>query len=46
LVNLLSNSLKFTKSNGIIKIEASVSEQNTTIAVSDNGCGIEENKLN
>ena len=43
--NLVSNSIKFTNSNGIIKISAEHENSNITFSVSDNGIGIEPERL-
>jgi len=45
LVNLISNALKYTNSNGQVTITAADSGDNTTIAVSDTGIGISEEDL-
>ncbi|HPM00235.1 MAG TPA: ATP-binding protein, partial [Bacillota bacterium] len=45
LVNLISNALKYTNSNGRVTITASDSGDNTTITVSDTGIGISEEDL-
>ncbi|HRU41802.1 MAG TPA: ATP-binding protein, partial [Candidatus Diapherotrites archaeon] len=45
LVNLISNALKYTDSNGQVTITAADSGNNTTIAVSDTGIGISEEDL-
>jgi len=44
LNNLLSNSLKYTNENGLIKVFLKHQGQNATIIVSDNGIGIPKNK--
>lgn len=44
LNNLLSNSLKYTNENGLIKISLKHQGQNATIIVSDNGIGIPKEK--
>jgi len=46
LRNLISNAIKFTHTNGQITIFAQNNENQTTISVSDNGVGIEENIKN
>lgn len=45
LLNLLSNSLKFTPPNGEIVLRLSASRPNLFLTVSDNGCGIAPNLL-
>ncbi|WP_419905746.1 sensor histidine kinase [Kiloniella sp.] len=45
LLNLLSNSAKFTPDGGKITLRASTSEKNTKIVVMDNGVGIPPEKL-
>lgn len=40
LVNLLSNAFKFTKENGIIRINVKDDGEHVFISVFDNGCGI------
>ncbi len=45
LRNLVSNAIKFTNSSGIININAEQNSKNVTIAVSDNGIGIEPDEL-
>ncbi len=44
LNNLLSNSLKYTNENGLIKVFLKHQGQNATIIVSDNGIGIPKEK--
>jgi len=46
LRNLVSNSIKFTNKNGRIDIYAETNNVNAIITISDNGIGIEPNKLN
>jgi PAS domain S-box-containing protein len=45
LLNLVSNSIKFTKSGGAININAEKNFENVTITVSDNGIGIARDEL-
>ncbi len=45
LVNLISNALKYSKSDGQVSIAVADSETDTTITVSDNGIGISEEDL-
>lgn len=45
LINLIQNSLKFTDSEGYVKLYVSQDEEMTTIKVEDNGAGIEEQNL-
>jgi len=45
LRNLISNAIKFTNSNGTIKISAEQNPENVTITVSDNGVGINPEDL-
>jgi DNA-binding response OmpR family regulator len=46
IVNILSNAFKFTPAGGEIRIVVSHDEKNATIAISDNGEKIPEDKLN
>lgn len=43
--NLLNNAIKFTPSNGIIKIHAIQNEHYIEISISDNGVGIQEEMI-
>ncbi len=43
--NFLSNAIKFTKDGGHIHVEVSCHNKVLVIAVSDNGCGVEQNDL-
>jgi len=43
--NLLSNAIKFTRSNGLVKIEASQNKHTSTIQIIDNGIGISSENL-
>jgi len=43
-VNLISNSIKFTNSNGEIKINTAISSNYCEISISDNGVGIDPEK--
>lgn len=45
LNNLVSNSIKFTKNNGWIKLKARSKNGGTTIAIEDNGIGFEKDGL-
>ncbi|WP_299378002.1 ATP-binding protein, partial [uncultured Kiloniella sp.] len=45
LLNLLSNSIKFTDYDGLITIEAIEFQSNIQILIKDNGCGIEPEKI-
>ncbi len=45
LLNLLSNSIKFTPNHGEIKIKAGYSNHNLMISVDDTGCGIAHEDL-
>jgi signal transduction histidine kinase len=45
LLNLLSNAIKFTAPGGRVVLDASGSETEVRIAVSDTGCGIPADKL-
>lgn len=44
--NILGNSIKFTPSGGSISLQYGLSDDKLTIAVSDTGPGIDEDKLN
>ena len=43
--NLLSNSVRFVTSNGEIHVIAAVQEGLASVCVSDNGCGIQKDRL-
>ena len=45
LVNLLANAFKFAPDNGLIVVEMNCSDEKIIISVSDNGSGINNNKL-
>ena len=45
LRNLVSNAIKFTNKNGAININATQTDSNVTISISDNGIGIKPNNL-
>lgn len=45
LTNLLSNSIKFTKAGGTVKLKASIQDNRCEIMVRDTGRGIPEDKL-
>ena len=45
LRNLISNAIKFTNNNGVIKLSAVQINSNVVISVSDNGIGIEPERL-
>jgi len=46
LFNIVSNAIKFTPKGGLIKISSKMSPKgNIKIKIKDNGCGIEEDKL-
>ena len=45
IMNLLSNALKFTASDGDIRLSAMVKEQQLMVAVTDSGVGISEADL-
>ena len=45
LRNLISNAIKFTKSNGIIEISATYVNQQAEISVSDNGIGMNQDTI-
>lgn len=45
LRNLISNAIKFTGNNGIIKISAVAENHFATIVISDNGIGIEQSNI-
>lgn len=40
--NILSNAIKFTNENGLIKISAKITKKYLTISIQDNGIGIEK----
>ena len=40
--NLLTNAIKFTEPNGIVKIELKQDNESITVSVSDTGCGMNE----
>lgn len=42
LINLISNAIKFTNENGIIKVVSSVADNNFMISVEDDGIGISQ----
>jgi PAS domain S-box-containing protein len=46
VLNLLSNSIKFTKSGGTIEVYMWQENENIKISVKDTGCGIPKDKLN
>ncbi|WBW97083.1 PAS domain-containing sensor histidine kinase [Oceanirhabdus sp. W0125-5] len=46
ILNLISNSLKFTEAGGTIKIDIHDKEETIVISVKDTGIGIPKNKLN
>lgn len=46
LNNILSNSLKYTNENGIIKVSVSLDGENISVSVADNGIGIPAEKQN
>ncbi len=43
--NLLSNAIKFTNADGIININATESNQNITVSISDNGIGMKQDLI-
>jgi len=45
LLNLLSNSIKYTKENGSIRVNLDVNEDNINVSVKDDGEGISKSKL-
>lgn len=45
LENLIENALRYTPSNGVVKISLSPKSEHVNITVSDNGCGIEKEKV-
>jgi two-component system, OmpR family, phosphate regulon sensor histidine kinase PhoR len=45
LLNLLSNSLKFTPKNGRIQVQASLKSEHLEISISDTGSGIEQGDI-
>ncbi len=45
LINILSNSIKYTNKNGIIKVYVDESEEGVRVCIQDNGCGISEEDL-
>lgn len=46
ILNLLSNSAKFTQENGKIKVALKDENENLVISVKDNGIGMQKDKLN
>ena len=45
MLNLLSNAIKYTSNNGKIEVYIKIVDKNVVISVSDNGIGIEKEKL-
>ncbi len=45
VLNLLSNSMKFTPSGGAITLSLSITEETVELSVSDTGCGISQDLL-
>jgi signal transduction histidine kinase len=45
LRNLLTNAIKFTRENGVVKIHLTTSGEESILAVEDNGTGISKEKL-
>lgn len=45
MLNLLSNAIKYTGNNGKIEVYIKIIDKNVVISVSDNGIGIEKEKL-
>jgi two-component system, sensor histidine kinase and response regulator len=45
LRNLVSNSLKFTKEKGMVKIESTKNENSFVLSISDNGIGISDDNI-
>lgn len=45
LINLLSNSIKYTPGNGVVKLVVKKDESNIIFQIVDNGIGIEEEQL-
>lgn len=45
ILNIISNSIKYTEENGQLEIKAYKEEENVVVSVKDNGIGIPENDL-
>ncbi|WP_421919759.1 tetratricopeptide repeat-containing sensor histidine kinase [Marinifilum sp.] len=46
LMNLISNAIKYTESNGLISLNASQNSQNVTIKIQDSGIGMSKSLVN
>jgi two-component system phosphate regulon sensor histidine kinase PhoR len=43
--NLIDNAIKYSEASGVIRVEATPTEQHVILSVSDDGCGIEKEHL-
>ena len=45
VINIISNSIKYTPDNGLIRVKASADDENVMISIRDNGIGIPEEDI-